>query len=167
MIIIGIDPGTATTGFGVIKKTKNDKLELIEYGCITTEKNLNSAKRLEKLYKEITSLIKKYKPDIVAVEDIFFFKNLKTAIKVSQARGVILLSIIKNKAKLLEFTPLQIKQAVACYGRADKNQVQQMVKALLNLKKIPKPDDAADALAIAICAANTYNSIEINNKPKQ
>jgi len=167
MIIIGIDPGTATTGFGVIKKTKNDKLELIEYGCITTEKNLNSAKRLEKLYKEITSLIKKYKPDIVAVEDIFFFKNLKTAIKVSQARGVILLSIIKNKAKLLEFTPLQIKQAVACYGRADKNQVQQMVKTLLNLKKIPKPDDAADALAIAICAANTYNSIEINNKPKQ
>lgn len=166
MIIIGIDPGTATTGFGVIKKTKNDKLELIEYGCITTEKNLTSAKRLEKLYKEITDLIKKHKPDIVAVEDIFFFKNLKTAIKVSQARGVILLSIIKNKAKLLEFTPLQIKQAVTCYGRADKNQVQQMVKALLNLKKIPKPDDAADALAIAICAANTYNSIEINNRPK-
>ena len=153
MIILGIDPGTATTGFGVIKKDK--KLSLIDYGLITTPADLSTAERLNKLHKELNSLINKYKPDIAAVEDIFFFKNLKTAIKVSQARGVILLAIAKKKIKLAEFTPLQVKQAVACYGRAEKLQVQKMVKTLLNLKEIPKPDDAADALAVAICCANS------------
>lgn len=157
MIILGIDPGTATTGFGVIEKSKNksQKLKVIDYGCIKTSANSSTAERLDKLYKELNSLINKYKPDIAAVEDIFFFKNLKTAIKVSQARGVILLAIAKKKIKLAEFTPLQVKQAVACYGRAEKLQVQKMVKTLLGLKEIPKPDDAADALAVAICCANT------------
>ena len=153
MIILGIDPGTATTGFGAIKKTK--KLSLIAYGCITTSADLSTADRLNKIHKELSSLIKKYKPNIVAVEDIFFFKNLKTAVKVSQARGVILLTAAKAKIRITEYTPLQVKQAVACYGRADKAQVQKMVKTLLNLKEIPKPDDAADALAIAICCAHS------------
>lgn len=153
MIILGVDPGTAKIGFGIIKKTK--KLTHINHGLITTPADLSTAERLNKLNKDLSALIKKYKPDIIAVEDIFFFKNLKTAIKVSQARGVILLTAIKSKAKIAEYTPLQIKQAVACYGRADKVQVQKMVKTLLELKEIPKPDDAADALAVAICCANT------------
>lgn len=156
MIILGIDPGTATTGWGVIKKTK--KLNWVKHGLITTPANLSTAERLVRLNKEISSLIKKYKPSIAAVEDIFFFKNLKTAIKVSQARGVILLAISKSKIPIVEYTPLQVKQAVACYGRAEKIQVQKMVKALLNLKEIPKPDDAADALAIAICCAHSIKS---------
>lgn len=154
MIILGIDPGTAIIGFGVLKKIRN-QLKMINYGCIKTSPDLSTAERLNKLHKELNLLIKKYKPDIVAVEDIFFFKNLKTVIKVSQARGVILLTAAKLKIEIAEYTPLQVKQAVACYGRADKKQVQKMVKTLLNLKEIPKPDDAADALATAICCANS------------
>ena len=153
MIILGIDPGTAATGWGVIKKTK--QLKMIKYGCIKTSADLSTADRLNKIHKELNSLIKEHKPNIVAVEDIFFFKNLKTAVKVSQARGVILLTAAKAKIKITEYTPLQVKQAVACYGRADKAQVQKMVKTLLNLKEIPKPDDAADALATAICCAHS------------
>ena len=156
MTILGIDPGTATTGWGVVKKTK--KLNWVNHGLITTSANLSTAERLNKLHRELSLLIKKYKPDVAAVEDIFFFKNLKTAIKVSQARGVILLTIAKAKIPVAEYTPLQIKQAVACYGRAEKEQVQKMVKTLLNLKEIPKPDDAADALAVAICCANTIRT---------
>lgn len=153
--ILGIDPGTAIIGFGLIKKEGKSKLETIDYGCIKTSIEFSTAERLQKLHRELNLLIKKYKPDIVAVEDIFFFKNLKTAIKVSQARGVILLTAAQSKLRVEEYTPLQIKQAVACYGRADKKQVQQMVKTILNLKEIPKPDDAADALAVAICCAHT------------
>jgi len=154
MIILGIDPGTATTGFGLIKKDKSN-LKLLKYGLITTPANLSTAERLNKLNKDLSLLIKNSKPDMVAVEDIFFFKNLKTAVKVSQARGVILLTIAKAKIPIAEYTPLQIKQAVACYGRAEKTQVQKMVKYLLGLKEIPKPDDAADALAVAICCAHS------------
>jgi len=155
MIILGIDPGTAITGFGFLKKIGKNKLELIDYGCIKTSKDLSTAERLKKLNKDLGSLIKKNKPDTIAVEDIFFFKNLKTAIKVSQARGVILLTASKHNCRIEEYTPLQVKQAVACYGRADKKQVQEMVKTILNLKEIPKPDDAADALATAICCAHS------------
>lgn len=154
MIILGIDPGTATTGFGLIEKNKSN-LKLLKYGCIKTSVKLSTAERLNVIHKELNSLIKKSKPDIVAVEDIFFFKNLKTAIKVSQARGVILLTIAKSKIPVAEYTPLQIKQAVACYGRAEKIQVQKMVKYLLGLKELPKPDDAADALAVAICCGHS------------
>jgi crossover junction endodeoxyribonuclease RuvC len=157
MIILGIDPGTATTGFGIIKKSKikSQKLKVIDYGCIKTSTNLSTAERLEKLHRELEKLIKKHKPEAVAVEDIFFFKNLKTAIKVSQARGVILLAAAKSNLPIYEFTPLQVKQAITAYGRAEKSQVQKMVKLLLELKDLPKPDDAADALAIAICCAHT------------
>ena len=153
MIILGFDPGTATTGFGVIKKNK--EIKLIEYGCIKTLTNLTTAERLRVLHNQLNLLIKKHKPDMVAVEDIFFFKNLKTVVKVSQARGVILLTAAKSKIPIFECTPLQVKQATTSYGRAEKIQVQKMVKTLLNLKEIPKPDDAADALAVAICCAHT------------
>ena len=153
MIILGIDPGTAATGYGVIKKDNN--LEIIDYGCIETTTDYSTAERLNILDKELSKIIKKYQPETIAIEDIFFFKNIKTAIKVSQARGVILARAAKTKMQIIEYTPLQIKQAVTSYGRADKNQVQQMVKLLLNLKQIPKPDDAADALAAAICCANS------------
>lgn len=162
MIILGIDPGTATIGFGLIKKEKRGNLKLINYGCIKTSSNLNTAERLAKLHKELILLIKNEKPDIMAVEDIFFFKNLKTAIKVSQARGVILLTAQNLKIPIFECTPLQVKQATTSYGRAEKMQVQRMVKALLNLKEIPRPDDAADALATAICCAHTINTVDKN-----
>jgi len=155
MIIFGIDPGTAITGFGVLNKQGKNKLEIIDYGCIKTSNDFSTAERLKILEKELSLIIKKHKPEVVAIEDIFFFKNLKTAIKVSQARGVILLTAAKTKCKIYEYTPLQVKQAVTCYGRADKKQVQEMVKTILNLKQIPKPDDAADALATAICCAHS------------
>ena len=154
MIILGIDPGTAIIGYGLIKKS-NDKIKIIEYGCIETDPKFSTAERLNILDKELTKVIKKHKPNKAAIEDIFFFKNLKTVIKVSQARGVILARIAKMKIPVFEYTPLQIKQAVTSYGRAEKKQVQQMVKLLLNLKEIPKPDDAADALATAICCAHS------------
>lgn len=152
MTILGIDPGTATTGYGVIKSIRG-QIQLIEYGCIITSKKNSAESRLAEIYKDLTKLIKKYRPAIMAVESIFFFKNLKTAISVAQARGVILLCARQNKLKLLEFTPLQIKMSLTNYGRADKKQIQYMVKQLLDLNTVPKPDDAADALAVAICAA--------------
>jgi len=154
MIIMGIDPGTAATGFGLIKKLP-DKLKIIDYGCIKTETKFSTAERLKQIDQQLAKLIRKHKPKRIAVEDIFFFKNLKTAIKVSQAKGVILARAAQMKASVIEYTPLQIKQAVSSYGRADKKQVQKMVKILLNLKEIPQPDDAADALATAICCANS------------
>ena len=151
---MGIDPGTAATGYGLIKKLP-DKLKIIDYGCLKTEPKFSTAERLKQIDQQLTKLIKKYKPQRIAVEDIFFFKNLKTAIKVSQARGVILARAAQPKVSVIEYTPLQIKQAVTGYGRADKKQVQKMVKVLLNLKEIPQPDDAADALATAICCAHS------------
>lgn len=154
MIILGIDPGTAITGYGVIEK-KNNNLGVIDYGCIRTETKFTTAERLKQIDQQLTKLIRKHKPQKVAVEDIFFFKNLKTAVKVSQARGVVLARAAQMKTLVMEYTPLQVKQAVTSYGRAEKNQVQKMVKLLLNLKEIPKPDDAADALAVAICCAQS------------
>jgi len=151
---MGIDPGTAITGYGVIKK-QPAKLVTLDYGCIRTEVHFSTAERLKQIDQQLTKLIKKHKPKRVAVEDIFFFKNLKTAVKVSQARGVVLARAAQMKLPVVEYTPLQVKQAVTSYGRAEEKQVQEMVKLLLNLKEIPKPDDAADALAIAICCAHS------------
>jgi len=157
MIILGIDPGTATTGYGVIENEKG-KIKEIAYGCILTKSTESLETRLITIFDELTQIIKKYKPEMVAVEELFFASNAKTAISVGHARGVILLACSKAKVPVYEYTPLQIKQAVCGYGRADKQQVQKMVKALLNLEKIPKPDDAADGLAIAICHANSFRS---------
>lgn len=151
MIICGIDPGTATTGYGIIKKDKRS-LQCIDYGSIKTEPFLSAAERLNKLYNELNKLFKKYQPEIVATETLYFFKNAKTAIQVSEARGVILLAAVKKRVLIKEYTPLQIKINICGYGRAEKKQVQKMVKEVLNLKEIPHSDDAADALAIALCA---------------
>lgn len=156
MIIIGIDPGIAITGWGIIKKIKT-KLKAVDYGCIETSPNLPSGERLKKINNELNKLIKKHSPKVLAVENLYFFKNLKTAMPVSQAKGVVLLTAAKKKIPVYEFTPLQVKMAITGYGKAEKKQVQEMIKVLLNLKKIPKfankklGNDAADALGIAIC----------------
>jgi crossover junction endodeoxyribonuclease RuvC len=153
-VILGIDPGIADTGFGLIEKNKNNNIRCLDYGSIQTPSKMEMSARLEILNLELTKIIKKHQPKIIAIEQLFFCKNVKTALVVGQARGVILLTAKQNKVLTVEFTPLQVKQAVSAYGKAEKMQVQKMVKLLLNLKEIPKPDDAADALAIAICAAN-------------
>lgn len=152
MIIMGIDPGTATTGFGVIDYKKKQAL-CLDYGVIETSPKNDAADRLKQINFDLDQLLKKYKPGMVAVESLYFFKNLKTAIPVSQARGVIVFTIAKRNIPIAEYTPLQAKMAVTGYGKATKSQVQKMVKSILSLDKIPKPDDAADALALAICCA--------------
>ena len=154
MVILGIDPGYAIVGYGVIRY-EGGKMSVIDYGKITTEANIPLSKRLKLIYDSLTQLIETFKPDVVAVEELFFNSNVKTAIAVGHARGVIILAAANKNTKIAEYTPLQIKQAVVGYGRADKNQVQQMVKLLLGLNAVPKPDDAADAMAVAICHAHS------------
>ncbi len=154
MIILGIDPGLATIGYGVISY-ENSKSKVIDYGIISTPKFEGLPQRLVMIEEGVTELISRYNPDEVAVEELFFAKNVTTAINVAHARGVILSTLIKQCGNLYEYTPLQIKQAMTGYGRADKAQIQSMVKTFLNLQKIPKPDDAADALAIALTHAQS------------
>lgn len=151
MIILGIDPGTATTGYGVIKRSKT--LECLDYGVIKTSPSMLMPERLKLLYDGLAKLIKRYNPEVLVVENVYFFKNLKTALPVSQAKGVILLAAAEKKIPVQELTPLQVKMGVAGYGRAEKKQVQKIIQQLLHLKEMPKPDDAADALAIAFCCA--------------
>jgi crossover junction endodeoxyribonuclease RuvC len=155
MIYLGIDPGTATTGFGVIQRThpKREEFEILNFGVITTKKTDSDAKRLRILFDDLSDVIKKYKPDKVGVEKLFFTSNQTTAMTVSQARGIVLLASEQNHLPIVEFTPLQVKQTLCGYGKADKKQVQFMVQQTFKLKHLPKPDDAADALAIALCAA--------------
>lgn len=151
-IIIGFDPGLADTGYGVIEEQGN-KLVCLTYGSIKTPAKTPTSERLETIYKKACVLIEEYKPEIVGIEKLFFSRNVTSALLVGQARGVVLLSIEQAGIPVIEFTPNQVKQAVSCYGAAGKEQVQKMVKLILNLKEIPKPDDAADGLAIAICAS--------------
>ncbi len=161
MIIIGVDPGTALTGFGVISvpKDRNEKPTVIDFGCIVTKPSFLAEQRLLVIYNETTKLIKKHQPDLISVESLFFFKNAKTVMAVSQARGVILLAAAKENIPVVEFTPLQVKMTVVGYGRAEKKQVQAMTKQLLDLTKFNlkakhrKQDDAADALGVALCAS--------------
>lgn len=155
MLIIGIDPGYAIVGVGVVRYEAS-KFRILEYDAITTPAGMPTPARLKKIYEEINEFLDKYKPDAVAIEELFFNSNAKTAIAVGQARGVLLLAAANKNIPICEYTPLQIKQAVTGYGRADKTQMQSMVKMLLNLNHIPKPDDAADALAVAICHAHSY-----------
>ncbi len=162
MIILGIDPGLATVGFGVIKRNKNRDFCVIDYGCIITRPGVPAGERLQKIHKELTELIRTHKPDLMSIESIYFFKNLKTAMPVSQAKGVIILAAAQNKIPIFEVTPLQVKMAVTGYGRAEKKQVQKMVKLLLSLEEKPKDknkrsDDATDALGIAICGGLKIN----------
>lgn len=161
MIILGIDPGSVIVGYSIIKKNKGSEpcLNVIDFGCIITEKFATTGERLKKIHKEIIKLIKKYKPDIISVETLFYFKNLKTIMPVSQTKGVILLAAAEKRVPVFEFTPLQMKMAIAGYGRAEKKQIQMMIKKIVDItvfdlkKNYRKKDDAFDALGMAICAA--------------
>jgi crossover junction endodeoxyribonuclease RuvC len=160
MITLGIDPGIATTGFGIIQEGLDGRLTSLNFGVIQTTPDLTQAERLVQLYNRIKELILLHQPDMGAVEELFFERNVRTAISVGQARGVALLAMAELKLQIGEYTPLEVKQAVVGYGKADKRQVQQMVKIILGLDVIPHPDDAADALAIAICH---IHSVKIHN----
>jgi crossover junction endodeoxyribonuclease RuvC len=163
LIVLGIDPGLATVGYGVVSFENNRTLTLIDYGTIETQAGLPTPRRLSLIAEGISKLIEKYRPDAVAFEEIFFNTNVKTAIAVAQARGAALLAAYGHTQELYEYTPLQVKQAVVGYGRADKVQVQMMVKTLCGLKNIPRPDDAADAVAVAICHAHSANTASMIN----
>ncbi len=160
MIVLGIDPGYAIIGYGVLDTNKQNML--LDYGAITTPKEDSMPIRMENIDKSLKYLFDKFKPDVVAIEELFYFKNQKTVIQVAQARGVILLACQKYCGNIYEYTPLQIKQALTGQGRAEKAQVQFMVKAILGLNSIPKPDDAADALAVAICHSQSSPMLNRN-----
>jgi crossover junction endodeoxyribonuclease RuvC len=161
MLALGIDPGTATTGYGLVLETEQGQLEAVKYGVILTPAGELPEKRLLYLYHQLQEVILLHRPDSAAVEKLFFQRNVSTAISVGQARGVILLSLAEAGVPVTEYNPLDVKQAVAGYGGAEKGQVQQMVKALLNLEDIPRPDDAADALAIAICHLHSSRLLDL------
>ncbi len=154
MRILGIDPGFAITGYSILDYVGN-KFKLIDSGAVTTSKDTSFPLRLTKIYDDVSSLIETYKPDAISIEELFFNNNAKTAINVAQARGVILIVGCKKNIPTYEYTPLQIKQAVTGYGRADKIQVQKMVKSILNVEKLPKLDDTTDSMAAAICHAHS------------
>jgi crossover junction endodeoxyribonuclease RuvC len=154
-LALGIDPGTATTGYGLVRLEPDGGLVAVKYGVILTPKEESAPARLEMFYRDLRALLRKFHPDTAAVEKLFFQRNVSTAILVGQARGVALLALQQAKVDVFEYTPNEVKQAVAGYGSADKKQVQDMVRVLLQLNEIPKPDDAADALAIAITHLNT------------
>jgi len=155
MIVIGIDPGTAITGYGVLEEYSDKTLHVVEHGVIRTPSGMNADQRLKMLYKKLSEKLQAFSPDCAAVEKLYFQKNVRTALKVGQARGVILLALAQVPIPVYEYNPMDIKLAVTGYGMAEKRQVQHMVKALLCLPEIPKPDDAADALAVAICHAHS------------
>ncbi len=157
MRIIGIDPGTAIVGYGVIDKDDNGEITLKDFGCIRTESTLTDSQRLNQIAQDISTLIKKWQPQKASIEKLFFSKNVKTAITVAQARGVLLQKLEENEIYQKEFTPNEIKISVCGHGTADKKMVQEMVKTILNLDFYPQPDDASDAIAAAICLANTMD----------
>ena len=157
MVILGIDPGLARLGYGVIE-ADGDRRRVIQYGMLTTPAGVPMPKRLQSLWRGMNQLLDLYKPDEVAFEELFFSKNITTGMAVSMARGVALVAVAERTENLYEYTPMQIKQAVTGYGGADKHQVQQMVKMLLNMKEIARPDDAADALAVALTHANSMHA---------
>ena len=158
MRILGIDPGYAIVGYGIIEY-RNNRFTTIAYGAITTPAEMDFNHRLKEIYQDMCHLLDVYKPEHMAVEKLFFTTNQKTAIDVAQARGVITLSAQQKNVPIFEYTPLQVKQSVVGYGRAEKKQVQEMTRLILNLEKIPKPDDTADALAMAICHGHASGSL--------
>ena len=151
MPVIGVDPGTAITGFGIVEERSSGSLKTLEYGVIRTSSSMKSEERLASIYNQLNEIVERFSIESAAIERLFFQKNAKTALSVGEARGVILLSFAHNHIPIFEYNPVDIKQAITGYGQADKQQMQQMVKILLGLAEIPRPDDAADALAIAIC----------------
>lgn len=161
MIILGIDPGYAIVGYGIVEMV-GGRFRSLEHGAIVTSADCEFNQRLNIIHKRLTEIILKYKPTNASVEKIFFQNNQKTAINVAQARGVIMLALEQNGVKVFEYTPLQVKSAVTGYGKAEKYQVMEMTKRLLGLKAVPKPDDTADALALAICHGQVYKRPMIN-----
>ncbi len=155
MLVIGIDPGTAITGYGLVSEDERGDLRAVAYGVVTTKAKLPMPERLLALHRELQEILARYRPESGAVEKLFFQRNVTTAISVGQARGVSILALAEAGLPVAEYTPMEIKQAVAGYGGADKHQVQYMVRALLGLEETPRPDDAADALAVAICHLHT------------
>jgi len=164
MVVIGIDPGTASTGYGIICEQENSNLELVSFGVIRTPPDISDSERLKVLYGQLTQLLNHYRPDCGAIEKLYFQKNVTTAMSVGQARGVLLLAMANYGLEIGEYTPLQIKQAVVGYGKAEKAQVQKMVSMLLHINKIPSPDDAADALAIAICHLSSQKLTQLTKE---
>ncbi|WP_281889006.1 crossover junction endodeoxyribonuclease RuvC [Paenibacillus sp. YYML68] len=162
MRVLGIDPGIAIVGFGFIDK-EGHKLTPVQYGSIQTEAHTDDAFRLKQVYEAMVQLIDKYKPDAVAIEKLFFNRNVTTALTVGQARGVLMLAAVQKGLPIGEYTPLQVKQAIVGYGKAEKKQVQEMVKMFLKLSAVPKPDDVADALAVAICHAHSSGLLDKMN----
>lgn len=158
MIILGIDPGYAIVGYGIVEY-KSNKFTPLHYGAVTTPAGMPFNRRLEIIYDDISSIMAKYKPEALSLEKLFYNNNAKTVIDVAQARGVIMLAAQKHNVPVFEYTPLQVKQSVVGYGRAEKKQVQEMTRLILSLAKIPKPDDTADALAMAICHGHASGSI--------
>lgn len=158
MRILGIDPGYAIVGYGVVDYN-NNHFSVVEYGAITTPAGMDFNRRLELIFDEMDVIISRTKPDAMSIEKLFYNTNAKTVIDVAQARGVIMLSAQKNGIEVFEYTPLQVKQSVVGYGRAEKKQVQEMTKLILKLSKVPKPDDTADALALAICHGHSSGSL--------
>jgi crossover junction endodeoxyribonuclease RuvC len=163
MRILGIDPGYAIVGYGVIDY-QNTRFSVVDYGAILTDAGTPFNERLEQIYDETCALMQRWKPQAMAIEKLFYNTNAKTVIDVGQARGALILAAQKNALEIAEYTPLQVKQSVVGYGRAEKKQVQEMTKLILNLPKIPKPDDTADALAIAICHAHAGGSLFAGGK---
>ncbi len=158
---MGIDPGTASTGFGLLEQ-EGSRLRLLEYGVIRTEPGIPDAERLLQIHRGVGALLKNYRAEVIAVEELFFNKNSRTVLAVGQARGVVMLAAAQAELQVEEYTPLQVKMAVVGYGRAEKRQVQEMVKALLGLSRLPRPDDAADALAVAICHAHSRQKYNLH-----
>lgn len=163
MLALGIDPGTAICGYGLVDM-QGSRLKAVEYGAILTSSKMQPQDRLLKIHTELTDIIQKYRPDVMGVEQLFFNRNVTTAIPVGQARGIVLLTAAQNNIELVERTPLQIKQSVVGYGRASKEQIIYMVTKILHLPEPPKPDDVADALAVAICTTHCMNSLTWRNK---
>lgn len=158
MLVLGIDPGTALTGYGLVRQDAAGKLQLVDFGAISTPARLPMAERLRRLHQELTDIIQLHQPEIGAVEKLFYQRNVSTAISVGQGRGVAILALAQAGVKVDEYTPGEVKQAVCGYGGADKVQVQRMVQALLEMNELPQPDDAADALAVAICCLHSQQT---------
>ena len=165
-LVLGIDPGTAITGYGLVWG-EGDDLRLVDYGVITTSSDESQPQRLQEIYRQLTALIQERQPAEAAVEKLFFSRNVRTALSVGQARGVVLLAIANADLEIHEYTPLEVKQAVVGYGRATKEQVQEMVKVLLGLASVPQPDDAADAIAVAICHIHSARMLSLARQAQE
>jgi crossover junction endodeoxyribonuclease RuvC len=156
MLVLGIDPGTATTGFGLVRETEQGGYSVVEFGVIQTSAALPMEKRLLLLYEQLTQILLLHRPDSSAVEKLFFSRNVTNAITVSQARGVVMLALAQANLSIGEYTPMEVKQAITGYGGAEKRQIQIMVQMTLEMDQLPRPDDAADALAVAVCHLKSY-----------